>query len=237
MATMDLIRTAPGDSARFLAGLLPAPTYVRQRLLAFYVRHQSYGIDLLEGAPPPSRLTSQFGRPLWCCCADHLRALLRPFSGRRCPEGLSLSQLSRPELRHFWVTDPQALEWEPAISILDDRSAAIDRLRSACIEASPTDLWIFTDGSVRGDACGAAAILFDGSSMDGQSSAVSFQGLHSSTQAELVALRIGCDMAISRSPLARVTFVCDSQPALRSVMRSEERRVGKECRSRWSPYH
>src|SRR3989441_5133970 len=24
---------------------------------------------------------------------------------------------------------------------------------------------------------------------------------------------------------------------LRSVMRSEERRVGKECRSRWSPYH
>ena len=25
--------------------------------------------------------------------------------------------------------------------------------------------------------------------------------------------------------------------ALRNIMRSEERRVGKECRSRWSPYH
>ena len=25
--------------------------------------------------------------------------------------------------------------------------------------------------------------------------------------------------------------------SLMSVMRSEERRVGKECRSRWSPYH
>ena len=25
--------------------------------------------------------------------------------------------------------------------------------------------------------------------------------------------------------------------ALQSVLRSEERRVGKECRSRWSPYH
>ena len=25
--------------------------------------------------------------------------------------------------------------------------------------------------------------------------------------------------------------------ALLDVMRSEERRVGKECRSRWSPYH
>ena len=24
---------------------------------------------------------------------------------------------------------------------------------------------------------------------------------------------------------------------LASTMRSEERRVGKECRSRWSPYH
>ena len=28
----------------------------------------------------------------------------------------------------------------------------------------------------------------------------------------------------------------DDQP-LAEVIRSEERRVGKECRSRWSPYH
>ena len=26
-------------------------------------------------------------------------------------------------------------------------------------------------------------------------------------------------------------------PMLRELSRSEERRVGKECRSRWSPYH
>src|SRR2546430_9173049 len=26
-------------------------------------------------------------------------------------------------------------------------------------------------------------------------------------------------------------------PLVSSLMRSEERRVGKECRSRWSPYH
>ena len=25
--------------------------------------------------------------------------------------------------------------------------------------------------------------------------------------------------------------------SLRTVLRAEERRVGKECRSRWSPYH
>ena len=26
-------------------------------------------------------------------------------------------------------------------------------------------------------------------------------------------------------------------PGVKGVIRSEERRVGKECRSRWSPYH
>src|SRR5256885_3145557 len=29
----------------------------------------------------------------------------------------------------------------------------------------------------------------------------------------------------------------DLANSIRSVRRSEERRVGKECRSRWSPYH
>ena len=29
----------------------------------------------------------------------------------------------------------------------------------------------------------------------------------------------------------------DTLSTVRSVLRSEERRVGKECRSRWSPYH
>src|SRR5258708_30758029 len=28
-----------------------------------------------------------------------------------------------------------------------------------------------------------------------------------------------------------------TQKGIRNVLRSEERRVGKECRSRWSPYH
>jgi len=32
-----------------------------------------------------------------------------------------------------------------------------------------------------------------------------------------------------------VVFLCLSVSG--SMMRSEERRVGKECRSRWSPYH
>ena len=32
-------------------------------------------------------------------------------------------------------------------------------------------------------------------------------------------------------------FVPDTLENITSYLRSEERRVGKECRSRWSPYH
>src|SRR2546426_7538814 len=39
--------------------------------------------------------------------------------------------------------------------------------------------------------------------------------------------------------IARIQSVADKQANLQPFMRmrSEERRVGKECRSRWSPYH
>src|SRR2546430_10564110 len=42
-------------------------------------------------------------------------------------------------------------------------------------------------------------------------------------------------------PAARVEFIVAAPPAsvqlAQLITRSEERRVGKECRSRWSPYH
>ena len=37
-------------------------------------------------------------------------------------------------------------------------------------------------------------------------------------------------------PIERKIFLKDDKELLK-VSRSEERRVGKECRSRWSPYH
>src|SRR3712207_9311847 len=37
--------------------------------------------------------------------------------------------------------------------------------------------------------------------------------------------------------LAEMTLLTALRTAAMSSMRSEERRVGKECRSRWSPYH
>src|ERR1035441_3077289 len=38
-------------------------------------------------------------------------------------------------------------------------------------------------------------------------------------------------------PLRSLRPLTDAAGSPRAVMRSEERRVGKECRSRWSPYH
>src|SRR3712207_8331139 len=47
--------------------------------------------------------------------------------------------------------------------------------------------------------------------------------------------------SMSCSPYANSTalpMLCPHSPQLSStLLRSEERRVGKECRSRWSPYH
>ena len=47
--------------------------------------------------------------------------------------------------------------------------------------------------------------------------------------------------AITRMGYTQPTAIqCTAIPVVlqgRDVMRSEERRVGKECRSRWSPYH
>ena len=42
------------------------------------------------------------------------------------------------------------------------------------------------------------------------------------------------DMIEDAVPPGSIDFVAESSL---SLLRSEERRVGKECRSRWSPYH
>src|SRR5256885_11517785 len=53
-----------------------------------------------------------------------------------------------------------------------------------------------------------------------------------------------CALPILSARSLLVAITCDAQKEqmvcpwpLRSINRSEERRVGKECRSRWSPYH
>src|SRR3989442_3786520 len=44
-----------------------------------------------------------------------------------------------------------------------------------------------------------------------------------------------CGNLCSLPPLLHFVLQLDEKPS--SIERSEERRVGKECRSRWSPYH
>src|SRR6267154_5248590 len=47
-----------------------------------------------------------------------------------------------------------------------------------------------------------------------------------------------CALPISSANVAMMASVSRAlTPAMWSATRSEERRVGKECRSRWSPYH
>ena len=72
--------------------------------------------------------------------------------------------------------------------------------------------------------------------------------MHAPTSRDLSAMReSGAPLSIcevervrrieAMDELKRVIDVADDLPYARLILRSEERRVGKECRSRWSPYH
>ena len=62
-----------------------------------------------------------------------------------------------------------------------------------------------------GSRCGAAAILFQGAAQDGSCFSTRFDGFHSSTQTELVAIRLGCEEARWLGSFSRITLVSDSQ--------------------------
>ena len=44
-------------------------------------------------------------------------------------------------------------------------------------------------------------------------------------------------MGQKKAPFYRIVVADSRSPRDGRCIRSEERRVGKECRSRWSPYH
>src|ERR1035437_349110 len=66
-------------------------------------------------------------------------------------------------------------------------------------------------------------------------------GLHPSVaDLAIYALMIVCGLVIHYSMLVlsvSLAFWITSAQGMEGIYRSEERRVGKECRSRWSPYH
>jgi len=49
--------------------------------------------------------------------------------------------------------------------------------------------------------------------------------------------RAFAERGVPQPRFAALRTLSEAQAAARAVDRSEERRVGKECRSRWSPYH
>src|SRR5256884_6821397 len=49
--------------------------------------------------------------------------------------------------------------------------------------------------------------------------------------------RVSSEISLRRGKLAGPRAESRRTPPLANATRSEERRVGKECRSRWSPYH
>ena len=58
ICALGLLRIVSGDVARVLARILPAEFYLRRRVVDFYLRHLSYGEDLLVGAPVPPVVNS-----------------------------------------------------------------------------------------------------------------------------------------------------------------------------------
>ena len=53
----------------------------------------------------------------------------------------------------------------------------------------------------------------------------------------LIAVAIPVIREMLRKPAQITIQVADIEVTQGTALRSEERRVGKECRSRWSPYH
>src|SRR5258707_5610574 len=68
-------------------------------------------------------------------------------------------------------------------------------------------------------------------SSDVCSSDLEFPGRRRRDAHELAVLHLHADQALARD------LTADVGRRDEAVVRSEERRVGKECRSRWSPYH
>ena len=207
VGTLGLLRTTSCEAAQVLAGFLPAEFQIRQRIVEFYLRQLSYGRDLL----------SMDARCPGCTHAvTPLDMLVAEVAHLERYGDLPRQLLQRVESRQFWSIAPIDDALPPIPSILPSALAA-QRIRECRPSSAPDVLWIFTDGSVDGNMCGASAVLFCGPSSQGHPFSVHFVGLHSSTQAELVAIHLGCQKAHVLGHFRRVILVSDSQPALQSI--------------------
>ncbi len=207
ICTLGLLRTVSHDAACVLAGLFPADIYLRFQLVQFYLRQLTYDRDLL--APDDNHLR--------CNCIPTPRDLLRRELLSLAASGhASQSMLQRVERRSFWSTHPSFLQWTPPISILS-RDDAISSFYHAWETTSSDTLWIFVDGSRVASNCGVAAAFFRGHLIQGQPISQRFAGHHSTTQVELVAIRLGSEHALLLGFFPSIILISDSQAALQSL--------------------
>ena len=175
---LGLLRTVLGDAARVMTGILPAEFQICQRLVEFYLRNLAYGRDLV---PNLEAVTSRslLSLPLSILCLELYQLSWKGLC--------TFEMLKHVERRVLWTENPATPPWTPPISFLD-RATAVSHIRHARDSAPIEDLWIFMDSSVDGSRCGAAVLLFQGAAQDGSCSSTHFDGFHSSTQTELVAI-------------------------------------------------
>ena len=211
ICTLGLLRTVSGDAARTLAGLLPAEHQLRSRVVEFYLRHLQYDRDLRATGTPPLTV-NQMVSPRQILDSE-LRRMERTLPSFR-------ERLMHVERSRFWYVDPVEATWSPPISILPTE-ASLERIRRERGDCTLDSLWIFTDGSIEGTCCGAAAVCFCGTDHMGRSFSERFLGQHSSTQAELVALDLGCRRAREMGSFSCITIVSDSQAALMAIGKTQ----------------
>ena len=189
IATFGLLRTVSHSASQMIAGFLPAEFQLCQRAMEFYLWRLTYGDDLIAEEVPTPLNNAVSSRDI---ITQELRQLNRISSA---PSSL----FSSVDTHKLWLTDPTSVPIDITPSILD-RDIALDQIRHARSTSSATDLWVFTDGSLDGQLGGAAALLFQGSEDSPQTFTITFSSLHSSTQAELAALLLGCHHAAESGP-------------------------------------
>ena len=209
MAIMGLLRTTSTETALATAGLHHADVYIRRSLVEFYVRHLTYGHDVTVSTSGIRRLNRTH---------TPSEILRKEISALCHHQHLPESTFTRVERKRWWYSNPSDTHWEPEPSLLT-REDALSRLHIERTSSPPDSLWVFTDGSVSDTSCGAAALFLHGRERHGHTFAVHFSGQHSSTHAEMVALRLACSQTSEFTHTKCVTFVSDSMPALQGICR------------------
>lgn len=165
-----------------LTGFLPTEIQICQHIVKFYLHQLSYSRDLI------------LVEAHYVCETHALSPLVVLDAEVMCLDrcgNLSHQLLYRVESHIFWTVDPVAISLTPIPSVLP-AAFAIQLIQEHRSSASPELLWIFTNGSVDGTRYRAIAVLFARSSRVGHPFSMYFEGSHSSTQAELVAIHLGC---------------------------------------------